>query len=453
MSEILFQYQHVNVTSWAYLSSLLMIALFFKFGRLLSVRNLDLVGLILLAPGLLAVLHGFENPGIPGSPAAKSASSLLHLGYAWLLIVGAIIFLRMVFDSTMVRRPLLEPNMNSSGLTFLGISLFMFLMANVVTGTPGEGALRGARAAEELSRRHQEESAKETFSKYGPGLQSIFLLPHIIGRASTKALIHETNASVSSNGVETDETFSIVFTAKFMAILSQLAIVLGMLAISVWNFDNGKIGTASATLYLLLPYTAAWTGYVSHVLPAALLVWAVASYRRPLVAGILLGLAISVVYYPLYLLPLWISFYWRRGRRRFLIGIAIAVAVVLISLAFRSANVAEFWEQIRAVFGFRLPAFDEKNLGGIWQYWNKIYRIPILALFLCFAFGLAFWPAQKNLGTLISCSAAVMLGTQFWHPTISGLAMAWYLPFVLLTIFRPNLEDRVAETIVYRGKW
>ena len=53
MNDILFHYHKVNPTTWVYLSSLLTVALYFKFSRLWSVRNLDLVGLILLAPGLL----------------------------------------------------------------------------------------------------------------------------------------------------------------------------------------------------------------------------------------------------------------------------------------------------------------------------------------------------------------------------------------------------------------
>jgi len=48
----------------------------------------------------------------------------------------------------------------------------------------------------------------------------------------------------------------------------------------------------------------------------------------------------------------------------------------------------------------------------------------------------------------LSCSAAVMLVTQFWHAHQGGIYMAWYLPLLLLTIFRPNLEDRVALTAV-----
>ena len=58
MSEFLLQYEKVDPVSWAYLSSLLLVGLFFKFNRFWSVRNLDLVLLILLAPGLLMVSYG-----------------------------------------------------------------------------------------------------------------------------------------------------------------------------------------------------------------------------------------------------------------------------------------------------------------------------------------------------------------------------------------------------------
>src|SRR5207249_3655571 len=61
MSEILFQYEKINPATWVYLSSLLMIGLFFQFNRFWSVRNLDLVLLILLAPGLLLVNHAREG--------------------------------------------------------------------------------------------------------------------------------------------------------------------------------------------------------------------------------------------------------------------------------------------------------------------------------------------------------------------------------------------------------
>ena len=61
MSEILVDYHRIHLTTWGYLSSLLLIGLFFKFNRFWSVRNLDLVFLILLAPGLLLVQVGYRE--------------------------------------------------------------------------------------------------------------------------------------------------------------------------------------------------------------------------------------------------------------------------------------------------------------------------------------------------------------------------------------------------------
>src|SRR5256885_17143636 len=70
MSEILFQYEKINPATWVYLSSLLMIGLFFQFNRFWSVRNLDLVLLILLAPGLLMVNQARQDAVISPPVAA-----------------------------------------------------------------------------------------------------------------------------------------------------------------------------------------------------------------------------------------------------------------------------------------------------------------------------------------------------------------------------------------------
>ena len=97
------------------------------------------------------------------------------------------------------------------------------------------------------------------------------------------------------------------------AILAHLIVVVGMVWIGFRHFDNIQTGVAAATLYLLSFYTSQFTSQVDHVAPAMLLVWAIAAYRQPLLAGVLLGLAAGMIYYPLFLLPLWCGFYWRRG--------------------------------------------------------------------------------------------------------------------------------------------
>jgi hypothetical protein len=357
----------------------------------------------------------------------------------------------------MVRRPLLEPNLTVGGLTFLGVSLFVFLMANVVTGTPDPAGVAGSKRAADL--RHMTASPVELNSlpTHGPGFPLIFLLPHI----STQSLLGEQGEQQTVIPSTRDEPAELiplkhVVTARVVAILSQLAIVIGMALVGMRHFDNMKTGIAAATLYLLLPYTAMWTGSVTHALPGALLVWAIVMYRRPLVAGALVGLAFGTIYYPVFLLPLWLSFYWQRGMKRFLVGALVMVGLLVLALAFVSEDKSMFVAGLKQMFGLRLPPLD-KPLAGAWEFWNPIYRYPILAGHIGLCLSMALWPAQKNLGTLVSYSAAVMLGTQFWHAHSGGLALAWYLPPLLLTIFRPNLEDRVAAAVVKsrgrRGEW
>jgi len=452
MSDILIQYDRVPAITWVYLSSLLTIGLFFKFSRFWSIRNLDLVALILLAPGMLLVLQGRDAREIgvpvvstlaaPGDVPLLTAAQVEHIGYIWLFVVGGFLLVRLLLDPAMIRRPLLEPNLTAGGMTFLGLSLLIFLMANVLTGRMTDEDLVGPQRAELLEERKAPPADDNSLGRHGPGYPALFFLPKIV----TSGLLDND----SQTPVENRHSVYVA-TARTMALLSQLAVVLGIVLIGYQHFDNIRTGIAAAALYLLLPYTAQMTGRVDHILPAALLVWAVLSYRVPLVSGLLMGLAIGVVYYPAFLLPLWISFYWARGLKRFVGGVVITLAILTLSLAFTSSSFDMFLEQARQMFGWRSPLAVSAD--GFWrpEFQDQVFRIPVLAAFVVMCISFAIWPAQKNLGTLMSCSAAIMLGTQFWHAHGGGLFMAWYLPLALLTVFRPNLEDRVALSVLGEG--
>jgi hypothetical protein len=438
MREVLIHYDPVNPTTWAYLSSLLMIALYFKFNRVLSIRNLDLLGLIALAPALLMVQHG----------RVHANANIEHAGYIWLFAISGLFLLRLLLDTAMVRRPLLEPNLSIGGLTFLGISLFVFLMANVVIGKPDSADVAGSERAADLVGRKSPENELASLRSHGPAFPLLFVLPQI----STQSVLGESglqDAPVEksqTNPVSSAELRHIV-TARVMAILSQFAIVIGVVVVSMRHFDNVKTGVAVAVIYLLLPYTAMWTGSVTHALPGALLVWSVVFYRWPILAGVMVGLAFGTIYCPMFLLPLWISFYWQRGLIRFVIGLLTAVGFVMLAGALTSIDLKMYLAGLRLMFELAPP--DAENLSGVWgKFWQPIYRYPIIAAQAGLSLSMAIWPAQKNLGTLIACTAALMLGTQFWHAYSGGVALAWYLPLLLLTIFRPNLEDRVAVAVV-----
>lgn len=444
MQEILFHYQKIHPMNWVYLSSILMIGLYFKFSRFWSVRNADLLGLALLAPGLILVEYG-RNPPTP----AAALPDIELAGFIWLFVVGGIFLVRALMDSMMVRRPLLEPNLSVGGMLWVGICLSIFLLANVANSepvftpdTPSVADHPSEDSSGEITA--GEDSAEKTgLQKYGPRFAMLSRLPRI-----ETQIFFGTEASTQRQPLSDSEQL-LVSVTKTLAIICHLAVVIGLIVVGYLHFDNIRTGVAATVLYLMLPYTAEMTGDINHCLPAALLVWAIALYRRPLAAGLVFGLALAAIYFPLFLLPLWISFYWQRGMLRFCIGVAVALAISVAALAFFSDGVDQFVLDLRQMLGLSMPRFD--NLSGIWKFIPPWFRLPIIATFIALGGSFALWPAQKNLGTLLSGTTAMMIGAQFWHGQDGGLCMAWYLPPLLLTIFRPNLEDRVATTAVGVG--
>jgi len=522
MVEFPFAYERIEPTTWAYLSSLLMLALFFKFNRFWSVRNFDLCLLILLAPGLLMVEGGRtwvsnyqraqqmkismqeridsefqnsnsdsenvdssrgdtipENGGIesdpdqlsvqnePDSPSGLGAepsdksdivtpestqklspplepelNTLGHawqrLGYYWLFGIGAILLTRMLIDPSLARRPLLEPNLAIGGLVFFGCSLMIFLFANIVTSDPTQEDLAGAESALKLVQREAaKDSDTESLKRRGPGYALFNLFPIIPSFENGNEILETDPEDKVVN------TGRYVIAAKSLAIASQILVVLGLVLFCHYNYNNINVGVGTAAIYLMLPYTAMFTGHVLHCLPAALILWAIVSFRRPWLAGILVGLATGVSYYPIFLLPLWISFYWERGVGRFLMGVLIAISICIGGLIFTSLNLDDFVQQLQAMFGFWEPRME--GLEGIWALgWSNWWRVPLLVAFILLCGSFVAWPTEKNIGTLVSYTAAIMVTVQFWHGFGGGLYMAWYLPMILLTFFRPNLIGRVA---------
>lgn len=478
MSEILLHYRRPDPTTWVYLSSFLTIGLFFVFHRFWSMRNLDLVLLILLAPGLLIVHEGRRRQLVQweqanaraamieqtqrmlsvtgertadsqsqvepdaaegtGSPLADEAQGeadpspgmsprdVERYGFIWLLFVQVLILIRLLVDPLMIRRPLLDPNLTTGGLMFLGVWLFIFMMANVITSTP----------------RMQVEHGPQL----GPGYALMNMLPAIPTRPVQDAVL-QSELSAAGGGQSPRRLY--VVLARVLAIAAHLAIVVGIIAIGYRHFGNPRAGVGCATLYLMMPYTAQMTGRVDHALPAALLIWALLSYRRPLIAGLFLGAAAGLVYYPLFLLPLWLSFYWQLGVRRFVGGVVISLLVMMAALVVDGSEPLS--RHLMRMYGLMMPVMQD--LRGVWGLgWEPIYRLPILVAFLLLSGFFAVWPAQKNFGTLIGYSAALMVAAQFWHAYGGGLYLAWFLPLLLLTIFRPNLEDRVALKVIDAGR-
>ena len=530
-----FMVYEINPPTWFYLSLLMVVGIFFKFRRVWSIRNLDLLVLSLLSPGLLLISYGYCS-----------------VGYPCVLAVSFLLMFRMLCDPLMVRRPLLEVNLSRGGMVFSGIALTVFLIAstfltnwrNPVTpqmanmqqlvtrqlnerilehmqkqceqalsglgneqelkpATPAEsskaenaGTLENTGSAETLvvpdPRGTQEPTDKKAppvlaLPTHGPGLPFFttfadqsrqFLFEELrrerllnlstTGNDGTNGSQEVPSQNASSSLAPVPGTSSVKVGAEFplvnpqnqaaherlplraywatqlLVIFSQLAILWGILMVGWIHFENFNTGVAAATLYLLLPYSSQMPTQLEHIVPAALIIWAIFSYRIPALSGVLIGIASALVFYPAALIPLWCAFYWSRGRNWFLAtSLSCMVALILLAIPL-AGGLDAFTTQLRGMFGVALQSQGAINSLWNWDAHCMMLRMPVIVVYAMMVVALAFWPAQKNLGTLLSSSAALMVGVQFCLPFQGGLYMAWFLPLMILVVMRPNLEDRIA---------
>lgn len=399
-----------NAATWFYFSAILTVALFFQFSGVLSVRNLDLLSLFLLVPGFL-LLQEAGTLGLAGDKGGAARERAA--GYVWLLAGSGYWLARAVVDLALVRRPALRPNLSAPGLGFLGVALFVCLCA-VAVRPAGEAVVEGPVGARPVPIEQFRNGATE-------------VVQH--AQAGSPAAVR-------------------FWVERGLALACHLAVVLGLLFIGWQHFGDLTAGMAAGTLYLLVPYTAYHIGQFHLAWPAAFITWAVYCYRRPTLSGWLLGIAAGTAFVPLWLVPLWVGFYAGRGAGRFagafLSSLGLSLAIVGGALWWDgslfpglTAEAASDWLPWRRTAG-----------EGLWAGVHGAYRLPVFLVFVAFSLVLAVWPSPKNLSHLIALSAAVLLGVQFWHPDRGGVYVLWYLPLVLLMVFRPTLSAHEPPVVV-----
>jgi hypothetical protein len=406
-----------NAATWFYFSLILAISLFFQFTRPICLRNFDLLSLFLLAPAFLllqeahALLAAAQNAGeTEGRALFARGQREVVFAYGWLLVGSAYWFARTIFDLTLIRRPTVSPNLTTAGLACLGLALFV-----------GQGSVAVRRVADQ------------------PETAAVGQRPAPIEQVQDQAtaVVQQAQMEPGRWGSPEDVRF---WVERTLAMACHAAVVIGLLMIGLRHFQDRAAGIGMGTLYLLVPYTAFHIGQLHHVWPTAFLVWALFCYRQPLTAGWLLGLAAGSALFPVLLFPLWAGFYSRRGVGRF--GLAfLSAATVSVGI-----TALILWWDGHAGFGLHaalsLPEWQPwkvPHTESVWTGAHWAYRMPIFVLFVAFVIGVTIWPNPKNLSHLIALSAAILIGVQFWHADRGGVYVLWYLPLLLLMVFRPNL--------------
>ncbi len=415
-SSIFLDFQLPNATTWFYFSLFLTVALFFQFARPHSVRNLDLLTLFLLVPGFLilqeaaAMLAAAERlGGAEGAVLESRGMRERTVGYGWLLVGSLYWFVRAILDVTLVRRPPLTANLNTAGLAWLGLALFVAMTAVAVRRTPDQAS--------------QEQVGKRPAT-----------IEHVQDTAT--AVVQQAH---NTNGRHASPDAIRFWAERGLAMSGHAAVIVGLLMIGWRHFGDIKTGVAAAALYTLVPYTAYNISQFHHVLPTAFIVWAIFCYRRPTLAGWLLGLAVGCGVFPALLFPLWFGFFSQRGAMRF--GLAfLAASVTSVGITALALLLGPTGQGIVEALNLtHWKPWSAPTTESIWSGTHWAYRLPLFVLFVGFLGSVTFWPARKNLSHLIAQSAAVLIGIQFWHADRGGLYVLWYLPLLLLMVFRPNL--------------
>jgi hypothetical protein len=415
MESLLIDYR-LDRPTWFYLSLLLVVAVYFRFGRVWSLRNLDLALLLSLSPGLLLVENG------------------RRLGFVWLFAAAAAILARLLCDSLFTRRPRANQNLNTAGLVFLLGACGVFHVGEILTTVRlPASALTTASRATRLVDRKDAESLMPPKGSEGHGAP-----------AGPVAMIAAAPAVGLSRAAAADYDLAVRITA----ILAHAAVVGALIVIGWRLYNDVHLGVAMATLYLILPCTAYNVAQVNHVLPCALILWAIVFYRNPYVSGGFLGLACGTLFLSAFLLPVWATFYGRKNAARFGAALAVVSAVLLASLTLTSADADSFVHQVLGVIDWSALDFYSDEATGVWRGIGGAYRMPVFALFVVMVGLLSWWPKTRTIEPLLARTAAVFVGTQFWYPQEGGVYLLWYVPLFLTVVFRPILSQLTAPPVV-----
>ncbi len=433
-----------NAMTWTCMVFVLIVMLFVRFARPFQWRHWDLLLLFMLTSPLLYLRESQERRGHElntwGKPdqvtaAVYTAAQMMAMptqsgdnvfsmtilfdyyarndakwtrlyafehqaiwrSYLWLLIVSALLLFRSLFDLGLEQRSEFRSNVTTGGMVWLIIvMLIVMILKSLLPDWPGVPQ---------------------------PQNESLVI-------KNLTVMLSETPIATTN-------------VTNILALVCHLLIVVHLVLIGWLHFRNINIGVAAALLYLLMPYTAILLLSTSQVVASMFIVLAITWYRQPMLAGLFLGLGTGFGFYPAILLPVWMGFYFRRGHWRFLFTFLTVCACFTVFMIW-TVGFTQVWQNVWSLAEWQAWKFAFKpTADGLWNTVSLhfAYRIPLLIAFLALMITSAFWPHPKHLGQLISWSATLILGVQFWYADGGGTYILWYLPLVILQTVRPTLTD------------
>lgn len=416
------------VQLWGILSLPIIFALFFRFGRVWSVRNLDLVLLLAIAVGTTLGPEGEFNRT------------------AWLITVTVLLLVRLLCDSLFRRRPRIDANLNPPGLAVLGATGFGLMVAATFAGLPGtdssfSGSSLGGQSTNNNLQVDGADAANGNTKKTTPPTTAIIKQPlETLTKQVAENVQLESSGSGTSPETKNEADKSGGIASKILVVIGHLSVIVALIFLGAITFSEPKSGAAMAALYCLLPCTVMVPRSIEYILPSALILWAFAAHRRPIVAGVLLGLACGTHMFPFVLIPIWLIYYGRKNGIRFSGAFLVTIAVLFGSFAIVSTDaksflaaslgsveVGSFWVLDGQFSGWSLQ-------GGSLALFSTVFSLVALLI------GLSFWPRKKTLEHLLAHSATIVVAVFLWYSYRTDWFLPGVLPFLILIAYRPMIS-------------
>lgn len=200
-------------------------------------------------------------------------------------------------------------------------------------------------------------------------------------------------------------------------------------------------------------FSVAGITFVSHVAPASMTLLAFAALPSPALSGVLLVAAAAVGFYPAFLGPAWLGYYWRNGaaRWRFIAACAItsvALSGAVLALSAPAGGRSTLGTFLHDSFGHHT---DSQGYGrspfGFWGQRGGVREAAMTPLAgstfttpawlsLIGLIGLSFVLAiGRSPVSLALLAGAVAIAATLVKPHATGTYLAWYYGLVLIGLF------------------
>jgi hypothetical protein len=206
-------------------------------------------------------------------------------------------------------------------------------------------------------------------------------------------------------------------------------------------------------------YSVAGITFVSHIAPASAVLLSFAALQEPATSGVLLAVSAGLGFYPAFMAPAWLGYYWndRAQRLRFIVAFCVTCAAIGLSVYVLSRPTAELSRVatiVRDTFGHHT---DPRGYGaspfGFWGQRGGIRRwlstplagsgltSPAWLVFASLAGGTFFLVRGRPPAALALASGAVAVGATLVKPHATGTYMAWYYGLFLIGFYVPRFTS------------